>query len=773
MAGDLRYTIAIDNSSALRSIEQVKSAIAGFAGAIGGALAFREVAMLASSFQDLRTSLQILYKDAQLGSDAFDDIKKFAATSIFSVEDLTATVIKLKAAGLEPTVKLLQLFANTSSVAADSVGALQAITDLYARTTAGGLGLEDLNRLADRGIPVFTILSERLGLSRLQISEMGKTAEGARIILRALEDGLDDAFGKAGGARANNVSQAFSNLGDSIGNAADAAGQAGLNEALVTIARILQKVVESLTPLFTLFAKFINLVAQVGNFILILAEKFKPLTQAIITFYAVLGGAALIGFIRGLFIAAAATKSLTIATAALNAVMAKGPLKLFALAMAAGVAGAGLLEAALKKLGIMAQDPAIEDGFKVFKDGEIGAGTEDLKAKLEGLKEQLKKFKVEMNTVVESFGRYNKNTRDALALDTELLGVSREMAAQRRNEADINKRLADQIADLRDQKAKLTAEEKKEGRGEIIDNTIKKLEAQAKADIAAGNAAITSSEKGTRSNDLRLFGINQQIASSNELKSIQDRISTTGLSEIEKLYYDIDAAAKASAKSQIDAATLANNGIELPQAEQDAYYAKALENTDKLKKEQRELYKLSRQFETGWGNAFRLYVSEATNAAMKAQKIFQTLSQSLEDALYSFFTTGKFGWKQFADDIIKEMIRIETKQLAMNILTGGTGKVGKSGGGLLGLGGLFGFLANGGPANANKPYIVGERGPELFVPNSTGTVVPNGGFGGGGGQVTYNINAVDAMSFKQMIAADPTFLHAVAEQGRRRLPGAR
>ena len=132
------------------------------------------------------------------------------------------------------------------------------------------------------------------------------------------------------------------------------------------------------------------------------------------------------------------------------------------------------------------------------------------------------------------------------------------------------------------------------------------------------------------------------------------------------------------------------------------------------------------------------------------------------------------GWKDFANNVIQEMIRIETRQLAANILTGGTGKAGGSGSGLLGLGNLFGFLAEGGPATANKPYIVGERGMELMVPNTSGTVIPNDALSGlGGGQVTYNINAVDAMSFKQMLAQDPTFLHAVAEQGRRRLPGGR
>ena len=37
--------------------------------------------------------------------------------------------------------------------------------------------------------------------------------------------------------------------------------------------------------------------------------------------------------------------------------------------------------------------------------------------------------------------------------------------------------------------------------------------------------------------------------------------------------------------------------------------------------------------------------------------------------------------------------------------------------------------AHGGPVSAGTPYIVGERGPELFVPSSSGSIVPNGAGG--------------------------------------------
>jgi hypothetical protein len=43
----------------------------------------------------------------------------------------------------------------------------------------------------------------------------------------------------------------------------------------------------------------------------------------------------------------------------------------------------------------------------------------------------------------------------------------------------------------------------------------------------------------------------------------------------------------------------------------------------------------------------------------------------------------------------------------------------------------------------------------------------------GGSTVIYNINAVDAPSFQQLVARDPKFIHAVAEKGRQNLTGTR
>jgi len=54
-------------------------------------------------------------------------------------------------------------------------------------------------------------------------------------------------------------------------------------------------------------------------------------------------------------------------------------------------------------------------------------------------------------------------------------------------------------------------------------------------------------------------------------------------------------------------------------------------------------------------------------------------------------------------------------------------------------GSFGGARAGGGPVSANTSYMVGERGPELFTPGKSGTIIPNGG-GDGGGNV-FNIDA--------------------------------
>ncbi len=225
-----RYVLDIDTRGASANLGKLKGALI----AVGGAVITKQILDVTATFEDLRDSLDVVTGSAAAGGDAIKRIKDFARTSQFGVEDLSKTFIQLKAAGIEPTEKLLRTFTDTAAVTTDQLGSLEAITALLARTTGGGLGLEELERLADRGIPVYRILKEEIGLTRQELSEFGQTAEGARTITEALLNGLDREFGGATLGRLDNLSTAMSNFNIAIKEVANEFGS-GLSPAIVKI----------------------------------------------------------------------------------------------------------------------------------------------------------------------------------------------------------------------------------------------------------------------------------------------------------------------------------------------------------------------------------------------------------------------------------------------------------------------------------------------------------------------------------------------------------
>ena len=92
------------------------------------------------------------------------------------------------------------------------------------------------------------------------------------------------------------------------------------------------------------------------------------------------------------------------------------------------------------------------------------------------------------------------------------------------------------------------------------------------------------------------------------------------------------------------------------------------------------------------------------------------------------------------------------------------------------IGSLFGgFFAEGGHLQAGKWGIVGEEGPEII--HGPANITPmdklSTGSGSGSTNVVYNINAVDARSFKQLLAQDPTYLYGLTMQGAKSIAGRR
>ena len=208
----------------------------------------------------------------------------------------------------------------------------------------------------------------------------------------------------------------------------------------------------------------------------------------------------------------------------------------------------------------------------------------------------------------------------------------------------------------------------------------------------------------------------------------------------------------------------------------------------------REAYQVGeaqRSFEFGWQKAFATYADNASNAAKLGEQAFVSVTQNLETALDNFVQTGKLKFGDLAKSIISDLIKIQLKAQATSLFkSSGLGDFfGSIFGGGGGGGGLFStapsagglkFLADGGPISG--PAIVGERGPELFVPKTAGTIIPNNQLGsamGGGSQVVYNgpyianMSAIDTQSASQFLAQNKQAVWSANQSAQRSLPQSR
>ena len=124
----------------------------------------------------------------------------------------------------------------------------------------------------------------------------------------------------------------------------------------------------------------------------------------------------------------------------------------------------------------------------------------------------------------------------------------------------------------------------------------------------------------------------------------------------------------------------------------------------------------------------------AAKSGEKLKTMYESIGQSITTGIVDSLTAAVEGTKTLAD-VASQTLR----QVANILLQFG---VNTALGGIPGLGDFF--KAKGGPVSGGSPYMVGEKGPELFVPNTSGTIVPNNKLGGGGGGSTNVVVNVDA-----------------------------
>ena len=193
-------------------------------------------------------------------------------------------------------------------------------------------------------------------------------------------------------------------------------------------------------------------------------------------------------------------------------------------------------------------------------------------------------------------------------------------------------------------------------------------------------------------------------------------------------------------------------------AQEAIIFAGLTESTANQRDTQRELVDLQRQADQERLDSLKKFVEQQyqVNTSVKQQldladSIANTMGQGMTSA-FNALITGAQGWEKSLQDIASgvlvdianQLIRIFVIEQAVNAIktflapaafSYGATPLGAGGGSVGGVGTLgpnYGFpaRAKGGSVMAGQPYLVGERGPELFMPGRSGGIAPTGSFGG-------------------------------------------
>jgi hypothetical protein len=198
-------------------------------------------------------------------------------------------------------------------------------------------------------------------------------------------------------------------------------------------------------------------------------------------------------------------------------------------------------------------------------------------------------------------------------------------------------------------------------------------------------------------------------------------------------------------------------------------------------------------FTYGWSEAFRKFADDAKDSAKVAGDMFNSITSNMNSAIDNFVRNGKLSFKDFTKSVIQDLIAIQLKAQAMRMFSGlgslfsaGMGNAYQASTGVLvddgGMSLMVQPRAMGGNIDAGSPYLVGERGAELVIPNRSGTVIPNNQLSsvlGQGTTINYNapvvenLSAIDTQSGMQFLMKNKESIWSANQSASRSLPASR
>ena len=252
-----------------------------------------------------------------------------------------------------------------------------------------------------------------------------------------------------------------------------------------------------------------------------------------------------------------------------------------------------------------------------------------------------------------------------------------------------------------------------------------------------------------------LISLKLDKSTSDTIENVFDKIK----SETEKA---MGADRKELVKDFVDEVSSAGKKL-AKDADEWAYWRKQVDGAlSPLQILENRVQSLDEAFEKGFVNAKEYYMilgrafEDYTKAMKPGKTDMELMLEDLRDGFKSLgaeivgaFTSGRKASDAFKN-VLSSLLQKFASRALNNLFDAIFPKSNASAGVLSSFFNMF--RANGGPVNSGEPYIVGEKGPELFVPKASGTIVPNGMMAQAGSTVVnYNIQAIDVKSFEDRI----------------------
>ena len=678
--------------------------------ALGVGAGIKSLINVGSEVESLQIRFETLFGSAKEGQKAFEEMASFASKVPFSLQEIQAGAGSLLAVA-DDAEELGRLMEMTGTIAAATGLDFRTTSEQIQRSLSAGIGAADLFR--DRGVTA--LLGFKAGVQT--------SVEDSRQALEKFakdNDGITDRL-------AGTFQGTMSMLGDAVFSFQRPVNDAGFFASLTTHFQDLKKEIDTNQKGIKEFAEklsgaLVGAMNSVRKAVVFVVENFETLKKLLVIFI----GLKVVMFLSNVVIAlkglAGALGLATVAQKGLNLAVLRNPYVMGFTAIAGGIL---YIASTYKKV---AETIA-------RSEGKLKDHTEAVKAEgeeFETLAETLRK----VNKAREAGLINPKGFDDAGGVSTEHL---REVDKRENTRAKSIKSIEALIQAEKDNQAQLTLSSfelakynlEKENDLKLTDEKLKMLELEM-----AKTEEIKSSQKELSDiiADMQQIDIDQAEIDFARIEKQKEHLAfLEELKDIEEITAELDKE-KLALEKEMQSVLEASGQRTKEYTEEQNNLNQALALgiiTQQQYQNEMELIK-QKQFEA----------TETGKIATEAiAKTSEALSNSITDQIMGMgegMKSFKDSLKGIARDIIAQFIKMQIQaaitKAAMSFMGGG-------GGGSIAS--FFGGKAGGGFVQSNKPVLVGERGPELFVPSTAGNVMTNNRSrqaSGGSGTVNQTLN---------------------------------